>query len=314
MVDSKLASSSISNLSPELLLLQQNNLYSTFPFVSTSLQANFNSLNTATQQNNPPGSLHHLPFAQSSLTQKPPIVFNQTMRQIGQIGQIASKSIILAPKPQYTGAGLEVIQQSITESKKRSFDESQSLASSSDDGGKRGRKSAGNKWQREALAQRSEAGSSSGQANQAMAFRLFLKDEQSKGVVSLENVDESSDPKLNPLGLKMWEVHNVDQWWKDVHSWFEDNPERFSLRAFFMMLRRLGYKPLNHAPAPATSGLDYGLRNRFVKKHGYVYDKDVFEKYQRRRGLKKLPFRPATGIDDAAEFKRGCGQREGNSE
>ena len=214
MVDSKLTSSSISNLSPELLLLQQKNMYNTFPFVSTSLQANFNSLNAATQQNNPPGSLHHLPFAQSSLTQKPPIVFNQTMSQIGQIGQIASKSIILAPKPQYTGAGLEVIQQSITESKKRSFDESQSLASSSDDGGKRGRKSAGNKWQREALAQRNEAGSSSGQANQAMAFRLFLKDEQSKGVVSLENVDESSDPKLNPLGLKMWEVHNVDQWWK----------------------------------------------------------------------------------------------------
>ena len=32
---------------------------------------------------------------------------------------------------------------------------------------------------------------------------------------------------------------------------------------------------------------------RFVKKHGYVYDKDVFDKYQRRRGLKKLPVSPA---------------------
>eukprot|EP00960_Hanusia_phi_P066345 766378-Hanusia_phi.AAC.3 len=215
MVDSKLTThaSTISNVSPELLLLQQNSLYSNFPFVSSSLRPNLNSLNVAAPQSSATSSLHQFNLAQSSLTPKPSIFFNQSMSQVGQIGQIASKSIILAPKPQYSSVGLEEIQQSITEGRKRSFDESQSMASSSDEGSKRGRKNAGNKWQREAMAQRSEAGSSSGQASQAMAFRLFLKDEQSKGVVTLENADDG-DSRLNPLGIRMWEVHNVDEWWK----------------------------------------------------------------------------------------------------
>jgi hypothetical protein len=33
--------------------------------------------------------------------------------------------------------------------------------------------------------------------------------------------------------------------WADVMAWFEDEPHKFSYRAFFMMLRRMGYKPLN---------------------------------------------------------------------
>eukprot|EP00960_Hanusia_phi_P052676 761579-Hanusia_phi.AAC.4 len=58
---------------------------------------------------------------------------------------------------------------------------------------------------------------------------------------------------------------------------------------FFMMLRRIGFRPFNKAPAPATSGMDYALRNKFVNEHGYIFDCETLEKYcQSRRVLTKL--------------------------
>ena len=78
---------------------------------------------------------------------------------------------------------------------------------------------------------------------------------------------------------------DVDAWWERVRAWFEDDPDRFSLRAFFMMLRRMGLKPINKAAPPATSGLDYRLRNRGGAVQGYVHDPAVFSKYCTRQHL-----------------------------
>jgi hypothetical protein len=48
-----------------------------------------------------------------------------------------------------------------------------------------------------------------------------------------------------------------------------------------MMLRRLGFKPRNRACAPATSGLDYGLRRTGVT-HAYLFDSALFLRYRQR--------------------------------
>ena len=50
-----------------------------------------------------------------------------------------------------------------------------------------------------------------------------------------------------------------------------------------MMLRRMGLKPINKAAPPATSGLDYQLRNRGAAVQGYVHDPAVFSKYCTRQ-------------------------------
>ena len=47
------------------------------------------------------------------------------------------------------------------------------------------------------------------------------------------------------------------------------------------MLRRLGFKPRNRACAPATSGLDYGLRRTGVT-HAYFFDSALFLQYRQR--------------------------------
>eukprot|EP00961_Rhodomonas_salina_P295109 3935150-Rhodomonas_salina.1 len=49
-----------------------------------------------------------------------------------------------------------------------------------------------------------------------------------------------------------------------------------------MMLRRQGMRPFNHAPLAASAGHDFGLRRKDVEKHGYVYDQELFDKYNRR--------------------------------
>ena len=59
----------------------------------------------------------------------------------------------------------------------------------------------------------------------------------------------------------------------------QDDPRQFSMRALFMMLRRMGFKPINKSVPPATSGLDYGLKNRSAPTQGYVYDAAVLVKY-----------------------------------
>uniref|UniRef100_A0A7S0F1H1 Uncharacterized protein n=1 Tax=Hanusia phi TaxID=3032 RepID=A0A7S0F1H1_9CRYP len=163
----------------------------------------------------------------------------------------------------------------------------------------RAREKQGNKWQKEAASHRSKPLSLShvGQANQVISFRYFLEEEQKKGVLKLDLLSGSEVPadageepgeRENPLGIRKLEVYDVDKWWEDVKVWFEDDPEKFCLRAFFMMLRRLGLKPFNKAPAPANSGLDYGLRNRTARRHGYQYDPEVYERYcQSRKAILK---------------------------
>ncbi|EKX43555.1 hypothetical protein GUITHDRAFT_140324 [Guillardia theta CCMP2712] len=125
----------------------------------------------------------------------------------------------------------------------------------------RAREKQGDKWQKEAAQHIAESSQGKAphvlhKANQVVAFRGFLERMQRKGIVTLEPLAEGPEheDKTNPLGIKMWIVHDTQQWWTEIKAWFEDDPERFSERALFMMLRRFGYKPFNKAPAPATSG------------------------------------------------------------
>mmetsp|Transcript_32876 Transcript_32876/g.73867 ORF Transcript_32876/g.73867 Transcript_32876/m.73867 type:complete len:256 (+) Transcript_32876:298-1065(+) len=153
----------------------------------------------------------------------------------------------------------------------------------------RAREKQGDKWQKEAAQHIAENSQGKTQhvlhkANQVVAFRGFLERMQKKGIVTLEPLADGPEheDKTNPLGIKMWIVHDTQQWWTEIKSWFEDDPERFSERALFMMLRRFGYKPFNKAPAPATSGLDYGLRNTYARRHGFEHDPELFQRYYKR--------------------------------
>jgi len=123
----------------------------------------------------------------------------------------------------------------------------------------RARQKQGGKWHKEAAVYRAERGDGgvylSKEPNQLVAFRHFLQAEATKGVVRMSTTPARLDLS-NPLGVEGWQVTDVDVWWADVMEWFEDEPHKFSYRAFFMMLRRMGYKPINKAPLPATSGLD----------------------------------------------------------
>eukprot|EP00960_Hanusia_phi_P004879 140975-Hanusia_phi.AAC.1 len=85
----------------------------------------------------------------------------------------------------------------------------------------RAREKQGSKWMKEASQKQKPPGlSNTGQGNQVVAFRYFLEEEQSKGVVrikalnALQTEKDLSDQR-NPLGLEEWEVRDVDQWWTD---------------------------------------------------------------------------------------------------
>ena len=92
----------------------------------------------------------------------------------------------------------------------------------------------------------------------------------------------------------------------------QDEPQKFSYRAFFMMLRRMGYKPLNKAAPPATSGLDYGLRNRAASMQGYVHDPAVFDKYCTRRHLRNSSTRVIMPDDEGAGDPGAASEGDGN--
>ncbi|EKX32303.1 hypothetical protein GUITHDRAFT_156372 [Guillardia theta CCMP2712] len=160
-----------------------------------------------------------------------------------------------------------------------------------------------------AMAHGDEGLSRIGQSNQIDSFRRFLYDLMSKEVVIVEELKEGDiacDQELNPLAIKAWRVLKIDDWWVAVKQWFQHDASKFNMRAFFMMLRRIGFRPFNKAPAPATSGMDYALRNKFVSDHGYIFDCETLEKYcQSRRILTKLKRKMAAasgeGSDDTME-------------
>lgn len=93
--------------------------------------------------------------------------------------------------------------------------------------------------------------------------------------------------ETGPLGVMEFEVHDVQRWWEEVTRWSLDDPLQWNSAAFYMMLRRLGLKPFNRAPAPATSGLDYGLRREDAKSHGYRYDQTLFQRYSKKGAANK---------------------------
>ena len=88
----------------------------------------------------------------------------------------------------------------------------------------RAREKQGGKWQKAAAHHGKSSGlSSTGQGNQVIAFKHFLQEEQRKGVVTIDAVGQpsgidSGKVLVNPLGLKKWQVNDVDQWWEDGKS------------------------------------------------------------------------------------------------
>lgn len=119
---------------------------------------------------------------------------------------------------------------------------------------------------------------------QALAFEDFLHEQHRAGVVLLRTERSTElvpdDGGARPIGVSGWTVLDVQSWWEQVRRWTGEGAA-FNERAFFMMLRRLGFKPKNRAPPPATSGLDYGLRREGVT-HGYLFDVTLFMRYRKR--------------------------------
>jgi len=80
----------------------------------------------------------------------------------------------------------------------------------------RARLKQGSKWQKEAAVYRTEhvhgAIHVRKEPNQMVAFRNFLQEEETKGVVSVKAATKSVD-LFNPLGLDGWEVKDVDTWY-----------------------------------------------------------------------------------------------------
>jgi len=108
-------------------------------------------------------------------------------------------------------------------------------------------------------------------------LRCFLNQAESDGVVRLhreiEHLEDTS------LGILEWEVLDVARWHEDVRAWFEEVNGSWSENSFNMRLRRLGFRPLNRAPRPATSGYDFGLRRTDVARHGFAFLRDKWQKY-----------------------------------
>jgi hypothetical protein len=171
----------------------------------------------------------------------------------------------------------------------------------------RARLKQGGKWQKEAALCKAQ-GMAHGlhrpkEPNQQLAFRNFLMCEDRKNVVRLTLADKPNDPQ-NPLGVSKVEVLDVDKWWADVEMWFEDDPKKFSFRAFFMMLRRLGFRPMNKAAPPATTGLDFYLRNRTAKTHGYVHDANVYKRYRTSQRSIRVGLEAESGSTSSLEDSR----------
>eukprot|EP00286_Rhodomonas_abbreviata_P004898 CAMPEP_0181319932 /NCGR_PEP_ID=MMETSP1101-20121128/17842_1 /TAXON_ID=46948 /ORGANISM="Rhodomonas abbreviata, Strain Caron Lab Isolate" /LENGTH=284 /DNA_ID=CAMNT_0023427579 /DNA_START=56 /DNA_END=910 /DNA_ORIENTATION=- len=113
----------------------------------------------------------------------------------------------------------------------------------------------------------------------AESFRHFLFGEVQRGVVRLYP-DSSKDPIDSPIQIQGWDVLDVDAWWEHARSAFREHAETWQESAFFMMLRRLGMRAINKAE---KRGDDFGLKRRDVDRHGYLFDRDLFEKYNSKK-------------------------------
>lgn len=89
---------------------------------------------------------------------------------------------------------------------------------------------------------------------------------------------------LDSANIKLagWQVRDPDQWWTQVNAWYRlvTGKDKYEEAAFFMMLRRNGFRAWNLAVhGVSASGFDNRLRRIDTVRHGYVFDTEVQIKY-----------------------------------
>jgi hypothetical protein len=103
---------------------------------------------------------------------------------------------------------------------------------------------------------------------QAERFAQFLIKEEQRGVVRLF-LTGGSETCGSPIGADGWYVLDVRQWWEDAKEWHEEGiPGSWMESAFFMVLRRIGFRAMNEARSPARVGFDFGLKRDDVDRSG----------------------------------------------
>lgn len=85
----------------------------------------------------------------------------------------------------------------------------------------------------------------------------------------------------SPDGVKGWEVLEVEAWHTATRVWcgVKDIWSATSKHAFAMRLRRMGFRPWNRAPKPATSGYDFELRSPDATRHGFEFVPEMLDRY-----------------------------------
>lgn len=152
---------------------------------------------------------------------------------------------------------------------------------------------------------------------QSERFRTFLAEEEDKGVISIHCGEDGGGEEGSPIQIAGWDVLDRSAWWEDVKFWFEDDPGSWTESAFFMVLRRVGFRALNDAGPPASLGHDFALKRTDVLRHGYVFKVDVLERYNkllhRKLGLPSTKIvTPDAEASASAHWQADKARSEGN--
>lgn len=105
---------------------------------------------------------------------------------------------------------------------------------------------------------------------QNRSFCACLFSAQNAGIITIQLAPNatSETQSFENFGVIAWEVHDVEKWWDHAKEWHETEYKMpWTDNAFFMRLRRLGFRPFNTAPAPAKLGFDFNLKRKDVARY-----------------------------------------------
>ena len=128
------------------------------------------------------------------------------------------------------------------------------------------------------------------------SFYSFLVEQTKYNVVTLLLVrcppaSEREDAQ-RLVKLAGWEIEDVSTWWTLVHRWYQATTGRakYEETAFFMMLRRAGFRAWNLAIRDVfAGGYDFRLKRIDVSRHGYIFDEGIMARYGRESRRQRAP-------------------------
>jgi len=153
--------------------------------------------------------------------------------------------------------------------------------------------------------------SSQKRANFGASFRRFLASAESLGFVKLHLAPSGSYE--TSVGVLKIIVIDVKKWQEKSAEWYFEESGATSSNSFTMRLRRLGFRPINRAPPPATSGFDYGLKRTDVEVHGFEFRSDIWYAYlassssrpcaRKKKRVHSMPTSPVMQFGSTTEEK-----------